>query len=91
MFWLVDMRLHFHFAESDLFLGLEHSNYIYVQVRQNGMPKILVGFQLANSVFGHKCYLALIVFVQIRTVSVVWVVHQISGWFVGLGVTLSCL
>ena len=28
MFWLVDMRLHFHFAASDLFLGLGHSGYI---------------------------------------------------------------
>ena len=28
MFWLVDMRLHFHFAASDLFLGLGHSDYI---------------------------------------------------------------
>ena len=39
MFWLiVDMRLHFHFAASDLFLiGIPIT---YVQVRQNGMPKI---------------------------------------------------
>ena len=28
MFWLVDMRLHFYFAASDLFLGLGHSMYI---------------------------------------------------------------
>ena len=28
MFWLVDMRLHFHFAANDLFLRLGHSNYI---------------------------------------------------------------
>ena len=28
MFWLVDMRLHFHFAASDLILGLGHSDYI---------------------------------------------------------------
>ena len=30
MFWLVDMRLHFnfHFAASDLFFGLGHSDYI---------------------------------------------------------------
>ena len=28
MFWLVDMRLYFHFAASDLFLGLGHSDYI---------------------------------------------------------------
>ena len=27
-FWLVDMRLHFHFAASELFLGLGHSDYI---------------------------------------------------------------
>ena len=42
MFWLVDTRLHFHFAASDLFLGLGHSDYLitYVQVRQNGMRKI---------------------------------------------------
>ena len=40
MFWLVDMRLHFYFAASDLFLVLGHSEITYVQVRQNGMPKI---------------------------------------------------
>ena len=28
MFWLVDMRQHFHFAASYLFLGLGHSDYI---------------------------------------------------------------
>ena len=28
MFWLVDMRLHFHFAVSDLFLALGHSDDI---------------------------------------------------------------
>ena len=28
MLWLVHMRLHFHFAASDLFLGLGHSDYI---------------------------------------------------------------
>ena len=28
MFWLVDTRLHFHFAASSLFLGLGHSDYI---------------------------------------------------------------
>ena len=39
MFWLVDIRLHFHFAASDLFLGLGIP-ITYVQVRQNGMPKI---------------------------------------------------
>ena len=40
MFWLVDMRLHFHFAASDLFLGGSGIPIKYVQVRQNGMPKI---------------------------------------------------
>ena len=28
MFWLADMRLHFYFTASDLFLGLGHSEYI---------------------------------------------------------------
>ena len=28
MFWLVDMRLHFYFAASDLSLGLGQSDYI---------------------------------------------------------------
>ena len=28
MFWLADMRLHFYFAASNLFLGLWHSDYI---------------------------------------------------------------
>ena len=28
MFWLVDMRLHFHFAASNSFLGLGYSDYI---------------------------------------------------------------
>ena len=28
MFWLVDMRLHFYFAASDLFLGPRNSDYI---------------------------------------------------------------
>ena len=36
MFRLADMKLHFYFAASDLFLGLGP----YLQVRQNGMPKI---------------------------------------------------
>ena len=41
MFWLVDMRLHFYFAASDLFLGLGPGIPItYVQVWQNSMPKI---------------------------------------------------
>ena len=39
MFWLVDMRLHFYFAASDLFLGHGYS-ITFVHVRQNGMPKI---------------------------------------------------
>ena len=39
MFWLVGMKLHFYFAASDLFLGLGHP-ITYVQVRQNGLPKI---------------------------------------------------
>ena len=39
MFWLVDTRLHFHFAASDLFLG-SGIPITYVQDRQNGMPKI---------------------------------------------------
>ena len=40
MFWLVDMRLHFYFAASDLFLGGSGIPITYVQVRQNGMLKI---------------------------------------------------
>ena len=40
MFWLVDMRLHFYFAASDLFLAGSGIPITYVQVRQNGMPKI---------------------------------------------------
>ena len=28
MFWLIDVRLPFYFAASDLFLGLGHSDYI---------------------------------------------------------------
>ena len=40
MFWLVDMRLQFYFAASDLFLELGYSDYIYVHVRQNyGAPE----------------------------------------------------
>ena len=41
MFWLVDTRLHFYFAASDLFLGGARAFRLhYVQVRKNGMPKI---------------------------------------------------
>ena len=40
MFWLVDMRFHFYFASSDLFLGGSGIPITYVQVRQNGMLKI---------------------------------------------------
>ena len=51
MFWLVDTRLHFHFAAGDLFLGLRHSDYLitYVQVRQNGMPKPIKEMQVKLS------------------------------------------
>ena len=56
MFWLVDMRLHFHFAASNLFLGLGHSDY-NVQVRQNGMPKIKeMQVKLSWSVFVKACF-----------------------------------
>ena len=39
MFWLVDMRLDYYFAARDLLLG-SGILITYVQVRQNGMPKI---------------------------------------------------
>ena len=41
MFWLVNTRLHFHFVASDLFFsGARAYPFTYVQVRQNGMPRI---------------------------------------------------
>ena len=39
MFWLVDMRLHFYFAQVICSWG-SGIPITYVQVRQNGMPKI---------------------------------------------------
>ena len=49
MFWLVDMRQHFYFAASDLFLAGSGIPITYVQVRQNGMPKIKEMQETLNS------------------------------------------
>ena len=40
MFWLVDMRLHFYFAASDFSSRGSGIPITYVQIRQNGVPKI---------------------------------------------------
>ena len=39
MFWLVDMRLHFYFAASDLFLGLGYSDNICTCILQSNDNK----------------------------------------------------
>ena len=89
MFWLVDTRLHFYFAVSDLFLGLGHSDYICT-----GQAKRHVQDQRHAGKVELKCFVkTCFIFIEILNIKLTYTRTRVCHVALNLKnrVTLFCL